>query len=528
MVKFSGKQAAPTMSSPVRTKNKQDPDTETFEGGEGFVRDAKSELFLLAVTNMVGEDTFYESGKNRDNRFKELAFKVTKKDPEWIRDFIPYLRNTMQMRSASIVLAAHYVAAGGEKGRNVVDSAISRADEPAEILAFWAQEYGKNFPQPIKRGVADAVLRLYNQWNVLKYDGQSKAWRFGDVIELVHPKPETSEQSELFKYLIGLRHNREDLVIPASASVLVGMDALYKIPVHLRRDSLRAMQTEDGMQGMTWERLSEWLQGPMDAEAWQSIIPSMGYMALLRNLRNFDQAKISKDTEQYVRDFLGDAERVANSRQFPIRFYSAWKATDSLTYARELEEALDFSVANIPEVKGKSLVLIDVSGSMHDPMSGRSTTQRWEVAAVFGAAFAKRNDSDLVVFQTHSTEIEQANSVLKTVDKIKRHVGGGTNTWLAVSSHYNPSVHKRIIIITDEQVSASYGYSYRSGGYRTEPMSAPELKSPMYTFNVAGYAVASTEQGKNGSYAFGGLTDAGFKMISTLESLQSGRWPWQA
>ena len=41
----------------------------TGEGAPGFARDAKSELFLLAVSNMVSEKAFYESAQDRDERF---------------------------------------------------------------------------------------------------------------------------------------------------------------------------------------------------------------------------------------------------------------------------------------------------------------------------------------------------------------------------------------------------------------------------------------------------------------------------
>ena len=67
------------------------------------------------------------------------------------------------------------------------------------------------------------------------------------------------------------------------------------------------------------------------------MIPSMGYMALLRNLRNFDQAGISRDTQMAVASTLADPEAVARSRQFPYRFWSAYKNVPSLTWASALE-----------------------------------------------------------------------------------------------------------------------------------------------------------------------------------------------
>ena len=48
------------------------PSTTTFEGGRGHLRDVRSELFLLAVANMAGERTFYESAEDRDQRYADL------------------------------------------------------------------------------------------------------------------------------------------------------------------------------------------------------------------------------------------------------------------------------------------------------------------------------------------------------------------------------------------------------------------------------------------------------------------------
>ena len=57
------------------------PRTRTYEGALAYTRDAKSELFLLAITNMVAEKTFYESADQRDARFVTLIHEVTNEDP---------------------------------------------------------------------------------------------------------------------------------------------------------------------------------------------------------------------------------------------------------------------------------------------------------------------------------------------------------------------------------------------------------------------------------------------------------------
>src|SRR6478736_5465488 len=45
----------------------------TEEGAPAFLRSPRLELFLLAVSHMVGGDTFYERADERADRFRELV-----------------------------------------------------------------------------------------------------------------------------------------------------------------------------------------------------------------------------------------------------------------------------------------------------------------------------------------------------------------------------------------------------------------------------------------------------------------------
>lgn len=239
----------------------------TFEGGDGFLRSEKQELFLLAVTNMVSEDTFYEKADVRDTRFNTLIKNVTKADPSWIAGFVGYLRDTLNMRSASFVMAVEYVRAGGPNGRQVVSSACLRADEPAEMLAYFHNKYGRKLPAALKRGIADSAVRLYSERNTLKFDGQSKGFRFADVIELTHPKPSAGWQSELFKHVLDKRHHAETAIIPDSLDAIKARAFLQSMsPLH-RHSFMRYVQQgsddhkktfELAMAGQ-WEWAKSWL-----------------------------------------------------------------------------------------------------------------------------------------------------------------------------------------------------------------------------------------------------------------------------
>ncbi|MGH9122075.1 MAG: TROVE domain-containing protein, partial [Acidimicrobiales bacterium] len=432
MTKFSGTKRRPVrtnLTAPIKTMNRP---ARTHEGGRGFARDVESEMFLLAATNMVGEDTFYERASDRDARFVELVHAVTASNPGLIAGHDPesgriglaqYLRQNLLMRSAAVVMAAEYVAAGGAGGRSVVARALQRPDEPAEMIGYWISHHGRNLPMPIKRGVADAVCRLYNERAALRYDGLSRELRMADVIELTHPRPADDRQSALFAYLLDRRHHGDARAEAEALPVLAAAARLEAIVPEERRSVLRGRGAAALSEaGFSWERLSSWLPGGMDAEAWEAVIPSMGVMALVRNLRNFDEASIRPDSVDAVIAMVTDQSEVAKARLFPYQVWAAYKRAPSDDWKRALGRTLDHTVANVPVLDG-TLVVIDTSGSMSGTVSRRSTMSRVEVAAVMAMATAKRStDVDVVIYGDTNARVRGLHgvSVLSGVERVVR------------------------------------------------------------------------------------------------------------
>lgn len=494
------------------------PSTVTGQGGAGYVRDAKSDLFMLAVANMVSENTFYEDASSRDTRFRDLVHAVALTDPAWMRSFITWLRTGANMRSASLVAAAEtayaMVTHKVTGSRSIVSAALQRPDEPGEMLAYWTSQYGRNIPKPVKRGVADAVARLYNERALLKYDSDSKGFRFGDVLDITHPAPVGAWQGDLFKYALDRRHNREGIEIPESLNVLRNRAALSAWSKEDRRALLRNPEIAEILNsaGMTWESLAGWLDGPMDKEAWEAIIPSMGVMALMRNLRNFDEAGVSDEVAATVMAKLSDPEAIAKSRLFPMRFLSAYKAAPSLRWGPSLEKGVQLSTGNVPSLSGSTLILWDCSGSMfYDTVGGaRSTLSRAEAAGVFCGALAMRAENATLVQYGNAHRIvpvPKGGSLLKLVSNVENM--GGTSTWETVRATYRN--HDRVIIVTDEQA--------RDSGYVADNI-------PLYTWNLGGYRAAHIGSGKN-RWSFGGLTDSAFQQIPAIEAGAFGHWPWE-
>lgn len=557
MSKFNTPAARPAVHSPITTE--ATPSGRTFEGAPGYARDAKSELFLLAVSNMVGENTFYEKADTRDERFENLVHQVAAEDPDWMARFIPWLRSEANMRTASLVAACEAVKARldaevkeGQRtshtdgdgrrlpdpgiNRKLIDAACQRPDEPGELLAYWTSRHGRTIPKPVKRGVADAVRRLYTGRALLKYDTASKGYRFGDVINLTHPTPADDKpwQGDLFKYALDRRHHADTAVPPEGNRTLTANRQLLALPV----DKRRAWLARDGAAellaeaGFTWEMLAGWLQGPMDAQAWSAVIPSMGVMALARNLRNFDEAGVTDTVAAIVAAKLADPEQIARSRMFPFRFWAAYKHAPSLRWAHPLEKALTASLANIPALGGRTLILVDRSPSMF-PGYGFSTPNKSDIplaeqAAVFGAAVALRAaDPTLVEFggQSNRMQVPKGGSVLRLIEKFGQI--DGTDIPSAIRAHF--AGHDRVIVITDEQTRPGYlpsNMHFHGGMPETAIDALVPANVPLLMWNFAGYKMGASPSGGKNRHTFGGLTDQAFRLIPLLESGRDGTWPF--
>lgn len=494
------------------------------EGGAGFARPPKQELFLLAVSNMAGQESFYESGTERDLRFARLVRQLAVSDPLWTLGLLRWLRTEAHMRTASVVGAAEFVRARAEAravgfSRQAVDAVLQRPDEPGELLAYWTARYGRRLPQPLRRGVADAVRRLYTDRALLKYDTGGRAFRFGDVLELTHPAPAHPWQGELFRYALDRRHRPDRAVPPAGDALLTAHHTLLAVPVAERHALVTGPGGAERLRaaGMTWESVAGWLQGPLDAAVWEALIPSMGPMALVRNLRNFDLAGVGDRAAAEIARRISDPDEVRRSRQFPFRYLAAHRNAPSARWHEALEAALQHSLAQVPELPGRTLVLVDRSGSMFDQPSARSGLNRADSAAIFGSALALRAEhADLVEFGTGSQAVplNRGESVLRALDRF--HDLGGTDTAGAVRRHYDQ--HDRVVIVTDEQ-------AYHTP--RLDPLASVPEHIPVYTWNLAGYALGHTASGPL-RHTFGGLSDAAFRLVPLIESGAAAAWPWEA
>jgi hypothetical protein len=529
----------------MATSNRRPPTvtrTTTHEGGSAFTVSAPNELMLTAATTYLGEDTFYESAPEREVRLVELVHEATRRDPKLVADFARRLRTELNIRTASILVAVEYLRAGGPHARDVIGSVLVRSDEPAEATAYWRTRYpGQLWPRALRLAVGDGATRLYTERNYVKYGRNDRAlFSWADVIALAHPKPQAPWQSWLFRFILDEAHNRDGIERYISdlqtgrrgeLPTIYAAHQLGQRPPEARRSYLRAHGAQAlADAGYPWESLSAWLPGGMDAEAWEAVIPTMGVMALLRNLRNFDAAGISTAAQRTVEDKITNPADVAASRIFPYRVWQAYKAAPSDRWKHPLATTLALAVPNLPSFD-RTLFLVDVSGSMTDTLAGRSQVARYELATLMGVtAYQASTNSRLAFFASNSGRVEPERGasalgfVADSVAAVEWHISGfgfgairlpfrdwqqgplaklgqGTRLHEALAAQFDPKAHDRAIVFTDDQAHDSAHLSAH----------IPEITY----FNLGGYRPVS-DWGKR-RYHVAGYSDAVLGVVAALD-----------
>ena len=496
----------------------------TAEGGMGWQRTPKGELFLAAVTSL-NEDTFYETADERVNRIQTLTTDPEiVNSPEWALGMVRWLRQEVGLRSIPTVVAISVVKARLDAGltgtnRQIIEAAIGRLDEASDMIAGWMSLYGRNIPSCVRRGVADALRARLSERSYLKWLGRmnSGSVSLRDVINLTHPKPKDKTQTALIKLALdesyGQKGDDKQLPIIRARRQFLAMDRDAQISVLTGPDAQDTIRKA----ALTHEVIAGAI-GTIPADVWETLVPNMGYMALRMNLRRIEASGASRALIATINERLSDVDEAAKSRTMPVAFYAAHKNAP-LAFAAALQDAANASLENVPALKGRTLVLLDRSGSMSYPMSAKSSLSCQDTANVFASALAIRGESVRVVaFDDHMEDVKVASTdLLRVVDQMPT-ARGCTYTPDAVAyAHKKGEKYDRIIILTDEQ--------YR-GGSVDNALDTYAPRVPVFTWNLAGYATAQMEA-REGRWTFGGLSDKGFQMIPLLERGIGQSWPWE-
>lgn len=516
----------------------------TYEGEVTFETSPEVDLFSAAITTLDPRaDFFYEkSGFNTlfsgevGGRLGRVFQLMKVANPIFVAKLIVYLTEIVNLRTIPIIMAVELAHDERLKGtgllRALFSRIIRRPDQIVETLSYFAERNRKNWksrgtqtakllglPRPIKRGLADAFTK-FDEYQLSKYNRPTEI-KLRDALFVLYPKAKNVEQKELFD--------------------------------RLAQDEL---QTAD-----TWEvRKSQAGQtGESSRQVWEDMIDSqkLGYMAALRNLRNMLNDGISDEHLKKVLSYLSNTNAIRNSKQFPYRFLSAYRelATPEETeynhyYSNRqkritpdfrtsevlsvLEECALKSVSNLDffNPEDRVLVSVDVSGSMENAVSNKSTVTRKDIGLLMGMlshSFCKKSIvsvfGDRFRVLTFNKNTPLSNCLSGSDDNFG--VGHATNGHLVVDYLLkNNVVLDKVIIVTDEQFWERHPYLHSirdftySGGINelwTQYRAKINNNAQLYLIDVAGYGKTPVSADpRTGTYKLSGWSDAAFSLMSQL------------
>lgn len=402
----------------------------THEGAKAIRIPAYSELRRSVLSCLLWEDSFYEGGQSIGDRISTLAEQC---DPQKVAALAIEAREQMKLRHVPLLLCAALAKTGSGTSlvSQTLENVIRRADEPAEFMSIYWRNGKTPISKQVKKGLA-AALRKFNAYQLAKYN-RDGAVKLRDVLFMVHAKPSEKQIAE------------EALNIVREAEAVQKPN--YKRGTALRHEGSLFDKLVNG----TLESPDTWevaLSGGKDKrETFERLLreEKLGYLALLRNLRNMVEAGVD---ESLVRSAI--LARKGADVVLPFRYVAAARAVPR--FEPVLDQALSEAIAALPMLSGRTLVLVDVSGSMNAKLSSKSDLTRMDAAAALASLI--NGDVRVMTFSNRLVEVPPRRGMAGVETIIKSQSHGDTELYRAVAAANNEK-HDRIIVITDEQAAQS-------------------------------------------------------------------------
>ena len=435
-----------------------------FMDGESYTCDPLTTLKLVTASSIYGEPSYYRNsgmtakdgvyhqdalvnkysvfplwmkGKTTTQIMEQAIDEALSYDFEATLNWAVTLRNDFYMRLNPQVIMVRASQHPGrkdftEKNPGKFDAinqkVMFRADDPLSQLSYYIFKNGgkANMPSILKRSIATKLSKL-TPYEVAKYKNADMGIQ--NAVFLTH-------------------------------AFSAPIDELVKTGTVAIDDSQK-----------TWENLRS------EGKSWKEIFNTvnMGHMALLRNLRGvFTEV----DDLDFCKKYLDRLKKgVEKGKQFPFRYWSAYQAVSSShdihhksVILDALEECMDISMKNLPEIKGKTAVLSDNSGSAWGAIpSEYGTVKIAEIDNLSATIMACRSDEGVIIpFGDKIIPIpaSKRNGILsqvKEVNKQGHNVGGATEcgVWTFLDNAITNNVwYDNIIIFSDMQAGHGDLYGY--------------------------------------------------------------------
>jgi len=404
------------MRTNKKAKDYRKDESARLAGGYGpFAAKQGAEALLRrsVMANLLWENVFYENGISVADNIKALIPQV---DPERVAAIAVEARTEQKLRHVPLLLAREMCRHNTHKGLvgDLLPQIILRPDELSEFVSIYWMDGKEPLASQAKKGLA-AAFHNFDEYQLAKWDQGGRDIKLRDVMFLVHPNP--GQKEDLFKRLA-----EGNLQTPDT----------WEVALSAGKDKRH-----------TWERLIRERK--------------LGALAFIRNLRNMEQAGVDPG-------IIREGFETINPRWLlPLNFISA--AKHAPRWERELETLMLRGLSLVPRLPGYSILIVDVSGSMHGAVSGKSEMTRMDAAAAL-TMFASEVCERIAVYATagndpqrkHSTSFVKPRRGFALADAITgdayRTLGGGgifTRQALEYVKEHERETPDRIMIFSDSQ-----------------------------------------------------------------------------
>ena len=496
-----------SFNSMLREQN----ETKNHEGAKAYVMSPELELYTAVVATALS-NSFYEDKSGRINRIAELVQKVPH---EFTAKLAVYARTEMNLRSVPLLLIVELakIHNGDNLVARTIEKCVLRADEIMELLmCYQFRNADKNsrkklnrLSRQIQNGLQKAFSR-FDEYQFAKYDRDNLEVKLRDALFLVHPKAKDEAQQLIFNKIT---------------------DRKLEIPY--------TWETELSALGQQKFESDEQKSAAF-RQKWEELVHSgrLGYMAMLRNLRNMLTSKISAESVNIVASILSNEDQVAKSRQLPFRFLSAYRelkaidSPDTPFVMSALELAVKHSAANIEGFDQNTSVLLacDVSGSMYQPVSPKSTVYCYDIGLFLAMIFktrCRRVVSGIFGNDWQPVNVPSDNILMSVgeMQKFQNRVGYSTNGYKVIDYLIeNNIVLDKVMFFTDCQMYDSTGgnNSLEKSWNRYRQL-APDAK--LYIFDLAGYGQSPLRILNSDVYLIAGWSDKIFDVLAAVDRGES-------
>jgi hypothetical protein len=230
--------------------------------------------------------------------------------PEDLLAIANWLRNEMNIRLTPQVLLVIASKMDNTKSlvRRYAPVIVKRPDEIKTCLLVFRFMFGmKNLPNGLALGLSDA-LATFGERGLVKYDSPDFP-KWSDVLQWVKRKKDWPLKDAVAKYFI-----TGEIVDPKATPLIAARKALSAKTEFDAEAKKLATKSK-----VNWEVLRS--QFKSDAKGvWEYLIDEklLGYMAMLRNLRNILQAGVSGEHIAKVSQFISSRDAVSKSKQLPF------------------------------------------------------------------------------------------------------------------------------------------------------------------------------------------------------------------